>query len=156
MCSQGPRRSRVCRCSVEPLCSWFRELALNRRSPKTMRGYGYTALMLLRFLQARGLDLAEADVQDFRRWRLDEAEQTVGEAAWDRDAASIGCLYDLLLRQGVVVRRPWRATTRRQRTLASGTRRDMRVRHMELPDGQGPVYRKSSRKSTSCNQSYRK
>ncbi|GAA3777931.1 hypothetical protein GCM10022225_77190 [Plantactinospora mayteni] len=37
---------------VEPLCSWFRELALNRRSPKTMRGYAYTALMLLRFLQA--------------------------------------------------------------------------------------------------------
>ncbi|SIM72986.1 tyrosine-type recombinase/integrase [Micromonospora cremea] len=120
---------------VEPLCSWFRELALNRRSPKTMRGYAYTALMLLRFLQARGLDLAsasEADLQDFRQWRLDEAGQTVGEAAWDRDAAAIGCLYDFLLRQGVVDRRPWRATTRRQRTLASGTRRDMRVRHMEL------------------------
>ncbi|MEU4645425.1 hypothetical protein [Micromonospora sp. NPDC023814] len=92
-------------------------------------------LQFLQFLQARGLDLAsasEADIQDFRRWRPDEAEQTVGEAAWDRDAAAIGCLYDFLLRQGVVERRPWRATTRRQRPLASGTRRDMRVWHMEL------------------------
>jgi hypothetical protein len=78
---------------VEPLCSWFRELSLNRRSVKTMRAYAYTALMLLRFLHARGLDLASAteqDVLEFRRWRLDDADETVGEAAWDRDAAAIG------------------------------------------------------------------
>ncbi|WP_433317930.1 tyrosine-type recombinase/integrase [Micromonospora chersina] len=120
---------------VEPLCTWFRELALDRRSPKTMRAYAYTTSMLLRFLQARGLDLAsasEADIQDFRRWRLDEAERTIGEAAWDRDGAAIGCLYKFLLRQGLVERRPWRAATRRRRTLSSGTRRDLRVRHMEL------------------------
>ena len=62
---------------VEPLCSWFRELSLNRRSAKTMRAYAYTALMLLRFLRARGLDLASAteqDVLEFRRWRLDDAD----------------------------------------------------------------------------------
>lgn len=120
---------------VEPLCSWFVELALNRRSAKTMRAYAYTAVMLLRFLHARGLDLASAtepDIQDFRRWRLDDAEDTVGEAAWDRDAAAIGSLYDFLVRQRIVEHRPWRTTTRRQRSLSSGTRRDLRVRHMEL------------------------
>lgn len=120
---------------VEPLCSWFRELSLNRRSTKTMRAYAYTALMLLRFLNARGLDLASAtelDVQEFRRWRLDDGDETVEEATWDRDAAAIGCLYDFLVRQGIVERRPWRSTTRQRPSLSSGTRRDMRVRHMEL------------------------
>lgn len=120
---------------VEPLCGWFRELSLNRRSAKTMRAYAYSVLMLLRFLRARGLDLASAteqDVLEFRRWRLDDADETVSEAAWDRDAAAIGCLYDFLVRQGVVEQRPWRGTRRQQRSLSSGTRRDLRVRHMEL------------------------
>ncbi|GAA1595775.1 tyrosine-type recombinase/integrase [Actinoplanes couchii] len=120
---------------VEPLCSWFRELSLNRRSVKTMRAYAYTALILLRFLRARDLDLssaAEQDVLEFRRWRLDDGGETVSEAAWDRDAAAIGCLYDFLVRQGVVARRPWRNTPRRQTSLASRTRRDLRVRHIDL------------------------
>ncbi|MFI5895670.1 tyrosine-type recombinase/integrase [Actinoplanes sp. NPDC051513] len=120
---------------VEPLCGWFRELSLNRRSAKTMHAYAYTTLMLLRFLNARGLDLVSAtelDVLEFRRWRLDDGDEIVGEAAWDRDAAAIGCLYDFLVRQGVVERRPWRSTTRQPRSLSSGTRRDLRVRHMEL------------------------
>lgn len=120
---------------IEPLCSWFQELSLNRRSAKTMRAYAYTTLMFLRFLQARGSDLASAteqDVLNFRRWRLDDAEETVGEAAWGRDAAAIGCLYDFLVRQGIVERRPWRGTARNRRSLATGTRRDLRVRHLEL------------------------
>ena len=56
---------------VEPLCSSFRELGLDRRSVKTMRAYAYTVVMLLRFLLARGADLVsatEADLQGFRRW----------------------------------------------------------------------------------------
>ncbi|WP_326557230.1 hypothetical protein [Micromonospora sp. NBC_01796] len=38
---------------VEPLCSWFRELSLDRRSVKTMRAYAYTVVMSRRFLLAR-------------------------------------------------------------------------------------------------------
>ena len=120
---------------VEPLCSWFRELSLDRRSAKTMRAYAYTALMLLRFLVARGADLAsatEADLQEFRRWRLDDAEQTVGAAAWDRDAAAISSLYDFMVRRGMIARRPWRVTSRGRRSLSTGVGRDLRVRHMGL------------------------
>ncbi|MET7710373.1 site-specific integrase [Micromonospora sp. NPDC005413] len=120
---------------VEPLCSWFRELSLDRRSVKTMRAYAYTVVMLLRFLLARGMNLAsatEADLQEFRRWRLDDAEQTIGEAAWNRDAAAIGCLYDFMVRQGIVERRPWRSAGRGRRSLSTGVGRDLRVRHMEL------------------------
>ena len=66
---------------VEPLCGWLRELALKRRSTKTMRAYAYTAVMLLRFLHARRLDLASAadtDLQDFHPWRLDGADENRG------------------------------------------------------------------------------
>ena len=100
-----------------------------------MRAYAYTALMLLRFLLARAQDLVsatESDLLDFRRWRLDDAEHTVGEAAWDRDAAAIGCLYAFLVRQGIVERRPWRAAGRGRRSLSTGVGRDLRVRHLEL------------------------
>ncbi|MBC9005441.1 tyrosine-type recombinase/integrase [Micromonospora aurantiaca (nom. illeg.)] len=120
---------------VEPLCSWFRELSLDRRSVKTMRAYAYTTTMLLRFLLARGADLTsatETDLQEFRRWRLDDAEQTISEAAWDRDAAAIGSLYDFLVRRGMIARRPWRATGRGRRSLSTGVSRDLRVRHMGL------------------------
>jgi len=120
---------------VEPLCGWFRELSLDRRSAKTMRAYAYTALMLLRFLAARGADLlsaTETDLQEFRRWRLDDGDQTVGEAAWDRDAAAIGSLYDFMIRQGTVTRRPWRSSGRGRRSLSTGVGRDLRVRHMDL------------------------
>lgn len=119
---------------VEPLSGWFRDLALDRRSGKTMRAYAYSALMLLQFLRARGVDLvsaAEPDIQDFRRWRQDEAEETVGDATWDRDAAAIDSLFRYLKSQGLVERRPWRMV-RGRKSLASGTRRDLRVRHMEL------------------------
>lgn len=100
-----------------------------------MSAYAYTALMLLRFLHDRGLDLGSAtelDVQESRRRRLDGGGETVGAAAWDRDVAAIGCLYDFLVWQGIVERRPRRSTTRRPRSLSDGTRRDVRVRHMEL------------------------
>ena len=39
---------------VSLLCSWFRELSLNRRSVKTMHAYASTALMLLRFTTSQG------------------------------------------------------------------------------------------------------
>ncbi|MFJ6372628.1 site-specific integrase [Streptomyces virginiae] len=119
---------------VEPVSSWFRVLGQQGLDAKTMRAYAYTVLMLLNFLAARDLDLrsvAEADVLEFRLWRRAEAEETVGEAAWDRDAAAIGRLYDYLAQVGYVGRRPWRPTGRGA-SLGSGVSRDLRVRHMEL------------------------
>jgi site-specific recombinase XerD len=119
---------------VEPISSWFRTMALDGLDPKSMRSYAYTVLMLLNFLLSRGLDLrsaGERDVQEFRLWRREEAEETVAEATWDRDAAAIRGLYDFLVQIGFVDSRPWRST-RRGRSLASGTSRDLRVRHMEL------------------------
>ncbi|MFD7475979.1 site-specific integrase [Streptomyces sp. NPDC059837] len=99
-----------------------------------MRAYAYTVLMLLNFLTARGLDLrlaTENDVLEFRRWPREDAEETVGEATWDRDAAAIGGLYDYLAQVGYVSGRPWRATGRGE-SLGSGVSRDARVRHVEF------------------------
>ncbi|MFJ9005421.1 hypothetical protein [Streptomyces canus] len=73
----------------------------------------------------------ENDVLEFRRWRREDAEETIGEATWDRDAAAIGGLYDYLAQVGYVSGRPWRATGR-GKSLGSGVSRDPRVRHMEL------------------------
>jgi hypothetical protein len=70
--------------------SWFRSLALERKDAKTMRSYAYSVLMLLHFLLAREADLqsvTEPDLREFRLWRQDEAEEEVGDAAWDRDWA---------------------------------------------------------------------
>ncbi|MFV5997947.1 site-specific integrase [Streptomyces sp. NPDC056231] len=80
-----------------------------------MRSYAYTVVMLLNFLRARGLDLrsaTESDIREFRLWRRGEADETVGEATWDRDSAAIGGLYDFLVEDGYVEARPWRATRR--------------------------------------------
>ncbi|MFE2089828.1 tyrosine-type recombinase/integrase [Streptomyces sp. NPDC059460] len=119
---------------MEPLSSWFRALALGRTAPKTMRSYAYTALMLLGFLESRGLDLQSATEQDifrFRQWRRQDAENTVGEPTWDKDAAAIGQLYDFLFSIRYVEARPWRATPR-GKSLGSGITTDLRVRHMEI------------------------
>jgi hypothetical protein len=67
--------------------------------------------MLLNFLAARDLDLreaAEADLLAFRLWRREEAEETIGQATRDRDAAAIGRLYDYLAQVGYIAGRPWR------------------------------------------------
>ncbi|MFH8682044.1 site-specific integrase [Streptomyces lydicus] len=80
---------------VEPVSSWFRSLALERKDAKTMRSYAYSVLMLLHFLLARERDLqsvTETDLREFRLWRQDEAEEVVGDAAWDRDWAAIESL----------------------------------------------------------------
>ncbi|MFD8263589.1 hypothetical protein ACFV19_32920 [Streptomyces griseoluteus] len=63
---------------VEPVSSWFRSLALERKDAKTMRSYAYSVLML-HFLLARGTDLqsvTEADLREFRLWRQDAAGTT--------------------------------------------------------------------------------
>jgi len=52
--------------------------------------------LLLNFLTARDLDLRLATENDVPAWRREDAEETVGEATWDRDAAAIGGLYGYL------------------------------------------------------------
>ncbi|KOG81030.1 MULTISPECIES: hypothetical protein [Streptomyces] len=42
---------------VEPLCSWFRRLAMGRMDPKSMKAYAHTAVLLAGFLRARQQDL---------------------------------------------------------------------------------------------------
>ncbi|WP_299540734.1 site-specific integrase [uncultured Streptomyces sp.] len=118
---------------VEPVSSWFRSLALDRRDAKTMRSYAYTVLMLLHFLLARGADLlsaTEIDIREFRLWRQDHAEEVVDDVSWDRDWAAIESLYRYLILSGEVAARPWRSVPRG--SLSSGIRPDLRVRHMEL------------------------
>lgn len=119
---------------VEPISSWFRKMALDGRDAKTMRSYAYTGVMLLNFLAARSLDFrsaTETDVQEFRIWRCEQAQDPVSVATWRRDAAAIAGLYDYLVQIGFVEQRPWRSTGR-GRSLASRTTLDLRVRHMEL------------------------
>ncbi|MFB6674150.1 hypothetical protein ACFCWG_17440 [Streptomyces sp. NPDC056390] len=90
--------------------------------------------MLFNFLATRGRDFAsasEADLLEFRLWRREQAEGTVGQAAWDRDSAALGQLYDYLVQRGQVPGRPWRPTGRTA-SLGSGVSRDLRVRRMEL------------------------
>ncbi|MFE0206900.1 site-specific integrase [Streptomyces sp. NPDC058985] len=118
---------------VVPVSPWFRSLALKRKDAKTKRSYAYSVL-LLHFLLARGTDLrsvTETNLREFRLWRQDEAEEVVGDAAWDRDWAAIESLYRFLIRIGVFARQPWRATPQGS-NLASRIRPDLRVRHMEL------------------------
>ncbi|MFJ8856610.1 DUF2199 domain-containing protein [Streptomyces sp. NPDC102437] len=119
---------------VEPLTSWFRAMGLAGRDAKTMKACAYTALMLFHFLATRSRDFvsaSEADLLEFRLWRREQAEETVGQAAWDRDSAALGQLYDYLVQRGQVPGRPWRPTGRTA-SLGSGASRDLRVRHMEL------------------------
>ncbi|MFH0180217.1 hypothetical protein [Streptomyces cacaoi] len=69
---------------VEPVSSWFRSPALERKDAKTMRSYAYSVLMLLHFLPARDVNLrsaTETDTREFRLFRQDEADEVVGDAA---------------------------------------------------------------------------
>ncbi|MGA5629757.1 site-specific integrase [Streptomyces cellulosae] len=119
---------------VEPLCSWFRRLAMERLAPKTMKAYAHTALMLLNFLHKRDHDLrsaTEQDIRDFEAWRREDGRTTVEDPTWDRDSAAIGRLYAYLVEIGYVAARPWRRV-RGRTSLGSGMSHEVRVRHMEL------------------------
>nr|WP_237331101.1 site-specific integrase [Streptomyces mexicanus] len=119
---------------VEPLCSWFRRLAMERMAPKTMKAYAHTALMLLNFLHKWDQDLrsaTEQDIRDFEAWRRADGRTTVEDSIWDRDSAAIGRLYAYLVEIGYVAARPWRLV-RGRTSLGSRMSHEVRVRHMEL------------------------
>jgi hypothetical protein len=67
---------------VEPISSWFRHLALGRRSSNTMRAYGYAILRLAAFLAERERDVttaSENDLLEFRLWRLELQERPIDQ-----------------------------------------------------------------------------
>jgi integrase len=119
---------------VEPLSSWFRQLALDGRSPKTMRKYAYVALRLQEFLTQRGLDFTtatETDLLEYRMLRTKIQDQPVTRATWEAEAAAINGLYGWLVAQQLTPARPWRRRGARD-SWRNGISRDLRVRHMTL------------------------
>lgn len=119
---------------VEPLSSWFRQLALAGRSPKTMRKYAYITLRLQEFLAQRGLDFAtatEPDLLEYRLLRTRVQDQPVTRATWEVEATAINGLYGWLAEQQLVPAPPWRRRGGRD-TWRNGITRDLRVRHMTL------------------------
>ncbi|MET7297942.1 site-specific integrase [Embleya sp. NPDC005575] len=116
---------------VEPVCSWFRHLAHRNRDPETMRSYAYVVSRLMDFLAARGTDVVsatEADLVAYRHQRLVLQQVPIGESTWDREAATVNGLYDWLVEQGRVARRPLRLAKR----YGSGMVREMQVRHLTI------------------------
>lgn len=120
---------------VEPLCSWFRHLAYDDKSAKTLREYAYIVRRFVHFLQARGRDVVtatESDLRAYRVMRFQTQERPVGEAAWAKEAQLINQLYRWLIAGGHVRHRPLRMTRRGRSPLAPWLRRGMDIRHMTL------------------------
>jgi Phage integrase, N-terminal SAM-like domain len=59
---------------VEPLCSWFRHLAYEDKSAKTLREYAYVVRRFVHFLRARGRDVVTATESDLRAYRVMRVE----------------------------------------------------------------------------------
>ncbi len=119
---------------VEPVTSWLRSVARDCK-PKTSRSYAYSALRLMDFLEARGLDLlsaAETDLVEFRQWRREDQERPIGTATWDKEAAAINSFYRWAVDVGLLRSRPWRSAGRERDSFHTGIDRDLRVRHMAL------------------------
>lgn len=117
---------------VEPVASWLEWLGA-RRKPKTTRAYSQAVFRLHDFLAAHGTDLlsaCERDLLAYRRWRCDEAEEVIGDATWDKEAAGINSFYDWAVKHDRVPRHPWRGG--RHDSFRSGINSDMRVRHLTL------------------------
>jgi integrase len=120
---------------VEPLCSWFRHLAYDDKSAKTMREYAYIVRRFVGFVRSRGRDLTtvtESDVKAYHVLRTQVQDKPVGDAQWGKEAQLINQLYVWLVKQGHMVRSPLRMTRRGRNVLAPRMRRSMDIRHMAL------------------------
>jgi integrase len=120
---------------IEPLCSWFRHLAYEGKDSKTMREYAYIVRRFVHFLESRGRDLlgaTESDLTAYRMMRTDLQDRPVGDAAWAKEAQLINQLYQWLVEQGHLRRRPLRMTRKGRNPLTSRMRRGMDIRHMTL------------------------
>jgi integrase len=119
---------------IEPLCSWFRHLAHQRRDPKTMRAYAQIVRRLAVFLERRGVDLlsaTEADLVAFHAARTESQDAPISDATWDKDRAAIKNLYGWLDQQGHVNHPPYPVAAHRG-PMGSAMSREMQVRHMAL------------------------
>lgn len=122
-------------CPVEPLCSWFRHFAYERKDDKTMREYAYIVRRFVHFLQSRGRDLlavTESDLVAYHVLRTEQQDKPVGDAMWGKEAQLINQLYEWLVKQGYLSRRPLRMTRSGRNLLAPRLRRSMDIRHMTL------------------------
>jgi hypothetical protein len=96
---------------VEPLCSWFRHLAYEDKSAKTLREYAYIIRRLIRFLQGRGrylLTATESDLKAYQALRTEAQDRPVGDAAWGKEAQLFNQLYRWLVEYGYLRHRPLR------------------------------------------------
>jgi hypothetical protein len=120
---------------VEPLCSWFRHLAYEDKSAKTLREYAYIVRRFVAFLRARGRDLlaaTESDLKAYQALRTEVQDTPVGDAAWGKEAQLINQLFRWLVEYGHLRHRPLRVNRKGCNPMAPRMRRGMDIRHMTL------------------------
>ena len=120
---------------VEPLCSWFRHLAYEDKSVKTLREYAYIVRRFVHFLRSRGRELlsaTESDLKAYQALRTEFQDKPVGDAAWGKEAQLINQLYRWLVEYGHLRHRPLRMIRKGRNPMAPRMRRGMDIRHMTL------------------------
>ena len=121
---------------IEPLCSWFRQLAYEDKDAKTLREYAYIARRFVHFLQSRDRDLLDCDRVGFlgvsRVMRTQLQDRPVGDATWAKEAQLLNQLYRWLVEHGHLRHRPLRMTRKGRNPLTPRLRRGMDIRHMTL------------------------
>ena len=71
---------------IEPLCSWFRQLAYEDKDTETLREYAYIARRFVHFLHSRDrglLTATESDFSAYRALRTQLQDRPVGDATWE-------------------------------------------------------------------------
>ena len=120
---------------IEPLCSWFRQLAYEDKDAKTLREYAYIARRFVHFLHSRDrglLTATESDFSAYRALRTQLQDRPVGDATWGKEAQLLNQLYRWLVEHGHLRHRPLRLTGKGRNPLVPRLRRGMDIRHMTL------------------------
>lgn len=120
---------------VEPLCSFFRHLAYADLDSKTLREYAYIVRRYVSFLRSRGRDVlsaTESDIKAYHVLRTEMQDKPVGDSMWAKDSQLLNQLYEWLVGQHYLHRRPLRMTRRGRNPLTPRLRRSMDIRHMTL------------------------
>jgi integrase len=120
---------------IEPLCSWFRQLAYEDKDTKTLREYAYIVRRFVHFLHSRDrglLTATESDFSAYRALRTKLQDRPVGDATWGKEAQLLNQLYRWLVEYGHLRHRPLRLTGKGRNPLTPRLRRGMDIRHMTL------------------------
>ncbi|WP_255433437.1 site-specific integrase [Amycolatopsis sp. WAC 01375] len=120
---------------VEPLCSWFRHLAYENKSAKTLREYAYIVRRYVGFLESRGRsfrDATESDLAAYRMFRTQLQDRPVGEAMWAKEAQLLNQLHRWLEQSGYTGVNPVRQARNGRSALAPRVVQGMNIRHMSL------------------------